>query len=119
MLQRGIYISAVGSIFSGTSWEMPNSLVSSQIPRSCLSLNIFISLPRYMPQYSCNTLHLCSHCLSYVRSKHVFIHISGILKEEKRQAEGNSSPWSMWPQCFSCLLLDFRASTNTSPIPNR
>lgn len=44
-----LYLSAVGSIFSGTSWETPSSVASSQILGPCLSLHLFISLPRYMP----------------------------------------------------------------------
>lgn len=38
---------------------------------------------------------------------------------EERQVRGNSSAWSVWPQCFSWLLSDFTASANTSPLPNR
>lgn len=64
VLQHGICVSAVGSGFRGTSWEMPNSVASSGIPGPCLSLLSFhFTAQKHAPVFR-NTLHLGSHSLS-------------------------------------------------------
>lgn len=110
VLQHGICISAVRSGFRGTSWKMPDSVVSSRIPGPCLHLLSF----HFTAQ---------KHALVFLQyatpRQSLSVHTSVTLGEEERQVRGSSSPWSVWPQCFSWLLSDFTASANTSPLPNR
>lgn len=51
-----VSFSAMGSRFSSTSWEMPNSGTISWVPRSCLRC-LLISLPRYVAQCSHRTFY--------------------------------------------------------------
>lgn len=110
VLQHGICVSAVGSGFRGTSWEMPNSVASSRIPGPCLSLLSFhFTAQKHAPVF-----------LQYATPRQsLSVHTSATLREEERQVRGSSSAWCVWLQCFSWLLSDFTASANTSPLPNR
>lgn len=102
MLQHGICVSAVGSGFRGTSWEMPNSVASSGIPGPCLSLLSFhFTAQKHAPVF-----------LQYTTPRQSLSTLQP--PSEKRKGKLGAAA-----QCFSSLLSDFTASANTSPLPNR
>lgn len=61
-------------------------------PRTLLESSSFHLTAQIYAQCSCNILHLCSHCVSYVRSKHVLSTLESPSEKRRSMLRGTAHP---------------------------